>query len=34
MILLQNSNLKITHVWHEDHGFQKTKILNKAISKN
>nr|MBS0037551.1 glycosyltransferase family 2 protein [Saprospiraceae bacterium] len=21
----------VTHVWHEDHGFQKTKILNKAI---
>jgi len=24
-------NLSIIHVWHEDHGFQKTKILNKAI---
>lgn len=24
-------NLKITHVWHPDKGFQKTKILNKAI---
>jgi len=23
----------IVHVWHEDHGFQKTKILNKAILK-
>ena len=21
----------IIHIWHEDHGFQKTKILNKAI---
>ena len=27
----ENSSLKITHVWQEDHGFQKTKILNKAI---
>lgn len=25
------SDLKIIHVWQEDHGFQKTKILNKAI---
>ena len=25
------SNLKIIHVWQDDHGFQKTKILNKAI---
>jgi glycosyltransferase involved in cell wall biosynthesis len=24
----------IVHVWHEDHGFQKTKILNKAILKS
>lgn len=24
-------NNPIVHVWHEDHGFQKTKILNKAI---
>ncbi len=23
--------IPIVHVWHEDHGFQKTKILNKAI---
>lgn len=23
----------IVHVWHEDDGFQKTKILNKAVSK-
>ncbi|WP_347372837.1 glycosyltransferase family 2 protein [Aequorivita sp. Q41] len=28
----QNSSLNITHVWQEDDGFQKTKILNKAIS--
>lgn len=27
----KNSSLQITHVWQEDHGFQKTKILNKAI---
>ena len=27
----KNSPLKINHVWQEDHGFQKTKILNKAI---
>ena len=27
----KNSSLKITHIWQEDHGFQKTKILNKAI---
>ena len=25
------SQLRIKHVWQEDHGFQKTKILNKAI---
>lgn len=25
------TNLNIKHVWHEDNGFQKTKILNKAI---
>ncbi|MFD1015963.1 glycosyltransferase family 2 protein [Winogradskyella rapida] len=25
------SNLKISHVWQEDQGFQKTRILNKAI---
>lgn len=30
---INNSNLKITHVWQEDQGFQKTKILNKAIVK-
>ena len=27
----KNSKLDIKHVWHEDQGFQKTKILNKAI---
>ncbi|WP_417445004.1 glycosyltransferase family 2 protein [Joostella sp.] len=27
----KNSHLKIKHIWHEDDGFQKTKILNKAI---
>ncbi|WP_274476338.1 glycosyltransferase family 2 protein [Mangrovimonas aestuarii] len=27
----QKSKLTITHVWQEDDGFQKTKILNKAI---
>lgn len=26
-----NSDLKITHIWQKDEGFQKTKILNKAI---
>ncbi|NRB58546.1 MAG: glycosyltransferase family 2 protein [Winogradskyella sp.] len=26
-----SSQLKVTHVWQEDDGFQKTKILNKAI---
>lgn len=24
-------NYNINHVWHEDHGFQKSKILNKAL---
>lgn len=28
---IQGSSLMITHVWHEDNGFQKTKILNKAV---
>lgn len=28
---IANSKLRITHVWQEDDGFQKTKILNKAI---
>jgi len=27
----ENSQFKISHVWHEDNGFQKTKILNKAL---
>lgn len=27
----QKSSKNIIHVWHEDHGFQKTKILNKAL---
>ena len=27
----KNSKLNIQHVWHKDAGFQKTKILNKAI---
>ncbi|MBJ6369733.1 glycosyltransferase family 2 protein [Snuella sedimenti] len=27
------SRLKIAHVWHEDNGFQKTVILNKAVLK-
>lgn len=27
----EQSPLKITHIWQEDQGFQKTKILNKAI---
>jgi glycosyltransferase involved in cell wall biosynthesis len=30
--LKANSAIPIIHVWHEDNGFQKTKILNKAIS--
>lgn len=28
-----SSKLKIQHIWHEDKGFRKTKILNKAILK-
>jgi glycosyltransferase involved in cell wall biosynthesis len=28
---IKHSKLKIKHVWHEDSGFQKTIILNKAI---
>jgi len=27
----KKSRLKITHIWHEDNGFQKTIILNKSI---
>ena len=30
---ITSSKLKITHVWQEDNGFQKTIILNKAILK-
>ncbi len=30
----ENSKLNIIHVWQEDDGFQKTKILNKAIKKS
>jgi glycosyltransferase involved in cell wall biosynthesis len=29
---LQRNILRITHVWHEDKGFQKCQILNKAIA--
>jgi glycosyltransferase involved in cell wall biosynthesis len=29
----EGSNLEITHVWQEDKGFRKTKILNKAVQK-
>ncbi|MFV0540016.1 MAG: glycosyltransferase family 2 protein [Aestuariibaculum sp.] len=29
----QRSKLNVVHVWQEDHGFQKTKILNRAILK-
>lgn len=28
----QNSPIPIKHIWHEDRGFQKTKILNSAIN--
>ena len=31
---ISNSQLNIVHVWQEDDGFQKTKILNKAILKS
>lgn len=30
---IKNSHLNIAHVWQEDEGFRKTKILNKAILK-
>lgn len=30
---IKGSNLRINHEWQEDNGFQKTKILNKAILK-
>ncbi len=29
-----SSRLEIVHVWHEDRGFQKSEILNKAIQKS
>ena len=29
--LLNHSSLKYQYVWHEDNGFRKTKILNKAV---
>ncbi len=29
-----SSNLVVTHVWQNDKGFRKTKILNKAIRSN
>lgn len=28
---IEQSNINVIHVWQEDNGFQKTKILNKAI---
>ena len=28
----ERTSLNITHIWHEDDGFQKSKILNKAIT--
>jgi len=31
--LIITSSMKITHAWHEDNGFQKTKILNTALLK-
>lgn len=30
-LFIKNSHLRIIHIWHMDDGFQKTKILNKAI---
>lgn len=30
----KNSNLKITHLWQEDKGFRKNKILNKSITRS
>lgn len=30
----QNSSLDIQHVWHEDKGFRKTRILNQAVIKS
>lgn len=29
--IIKNTGLKINHVWHKDEGFQKTRILNKAV---
>ena len=29
--ILSQSELPIHHVWHEDHGFRKNRILNRAI---
>ena len=29
--IIQNSDLSIRHVWHEDNGWRKNKILNKAV---
>jgi len=28
---IKSTDLKVSHIWQEDNGFQKTKILNKAI---
>lgn len=33
-VFIKHSLLKITHVWQEDKGFRKTKILNKGIVKS
>jgi glycosyltransferase involved in cell wall biosynthesis len=33
-ILLTKSSLNIDHIWHEDKGFRKNRILNKAILKS
>ncbi len=30
----RNTNIEVIHVWHEDDGFNKSAILNKAISKS
>lgn len=31
--VISNSTLSVKHVWHEDNGFRKTKILNQALLK-
>ena len=31
--LVNSSSLAIHHIWQEDKGFRKTKILNRAVSK-